>query len=73
MLKTHLVLIEELKDYRNPAMKINGMLKTGELTRVVRGLYETDPHTPGYLLAAAIYGPSYLSFEYALAYHGLIP
>ena len=73
MLKTHLVLIEELKDYRNPAMKINGMLKTGELTRVVRGLYETDPHTPGYLLASAIYGPSYLSFEYALAHHGLIP
>ena len=36
-------------------------------------MYETDPHTPGYLLAASIYGPSYLSFEYALAHYGLIP
>jgi len=73
MLKTHLVLLDELKSYRNPAMKITSLVKTGELTRVVRGLYETDPHTPGYLLAASIYGPSYLSFEYALAHHGLIP
>ena len=73
MLKTHLVLMDELKSYRNPAMKITSMVKTGELTRVVRGLYETDPHTPGYLLAASIYGPSYLSFEYALAHYGLIP
>ena len=73
MLKTHLVLMDELKDYVNPAAKIARMVKAGELTRVVRGLYETDPHTPGYLLAASIYGPSYLSFEYALARHGLIP
>lgn len=73
MLKTYLVLVDELKGYRNPAMKITGLVKASKLTRVVRGLYETDPHTPGYLLAAGIYGPSYLSFEYALAHHGLIP
>lgn len=73
MLKTHLVLMDELKSYASPAKKIERMVKNGELTRVVRGLYETDPHTPGYLLAASIYGPSYLSFEYALALHGLIP
>ena len=54
-------------------MKITGLVKAGKLARVVRGLYETDFHTPGYLLATAIYGPSYLSFEYALAHHGLIP
>lgn len=73
MLKTHLVLLDELKDYANPAAKIARMVKAGELTHIVRGLYETDPQTPGYLLAASIYGPSYLSFEYALAHHGLIP
>ena len=73
MLKTHLVLMGELKNYASPAKKIERMVKSGELTRVVRGLYETDPHTPGHLLAASIYGPSYLSFEYALAHHGLIP
>ena len=73
MLKTHLVLMDELKSYASPAKKIERMVKNGELTRVLRGLYETDPHTPGYLLAASIYGPSYLSFDYALAHHGLIP
>ena len=73
MIKTHLVLMDELKSYANPAKKIERMMNSGELTRVVRGLYETDPHTPGYLLASAIYGPSYLSFEYALSHHGLIP
>ena len=73
MLKTHLVLMDELKNYASPAKKIERMVKSGALTRVVRGLYETDPHTPGHLLAASIYGPSYLSFEYALAHHGLIP
>ena len=73
MLKTHLVLMDELKNYASPAKKIERMVKSGALTRVVRGLYETDLHTPGHLLAASIYGPSYLSFEYALAHHGLIP
>lgn len=73
MLKTHLILLDELKGYANPAAKIARMVKGGELTHIVRGLYETDSQTPGYLLAASIYGPSYLSFEYALAHHGLIP
>ena len=65
--------MDELKNYASPAKKIERMVKSGKLTRVVRGLYETDLHTPGHLLAASIYGPSYLSFEYALAHHGLIP
>ena len=73
MLKTHLVLVDELKDYVNPAAKIARMVKAGELVRIKQGLYETDPQTDGILLAEAIYGPSYLSFEFALSYHGLIP
>ena len=40
MLKTHLVLMDELKSYASPAKKIERMVKSGELTRVVRG---TDP------------------------------
>lgn len=36
-------------------------------------MYETDSNTPGYLLAGSIYGPSYLSFDFALAYYDLIP
>lgn len=73
MLKTHLVLADELKEYVNPAAKIARMVKAGEIVRIKQGLYETDPQTDGILLAAAIYGPSYLSFEFALSYHGLIP
>ena len=73
MLKSYLVLADELKDYVNPAAKIARMVKAGEIIRIKQGLYETDPQTDGILLAEAIYGPSYLSFEFALAYHGLIP
>ncbi len=73
MLKTYLVLVGELKDYVNPAAKIARMVKSGEIVRIKQGLYETDPQTDGILLAEAIYGPSYLSFEFALSYHGLIP
>ena len=49
------------------------MVKRGEYIPIIKGLYETDASTPGYLLAGSIYGPSYLSFEFALAYYGLIP
>jgi len=73
MLKTYLVLMDELKGYVNPAAKIARMVKAGEIVRIKQGLYETDPQAEGAGLAEAIYGPSYLSFEYALSYHGLIP
>lgn len=67
------MLLQELSGYANPAAKIRRMTDSGALIPIVRGLYETEPAQPGYLLAAAIYGPSYLSFEYALAWHGWIP
>ena len=73
MLKTYLVLIDELKGYVNPAAKIARMVKAGEIVRIKQGLYETDPQAEGVGIAEAIYGPSYLSFEYALSYHGLTP
>ena len=41
--------------------------------QVARGLYETDADTPGKYLAGKIFGPSYLSFDYALAVYSLIP
>ena len=73
MIKTTAVLREELKVYANPDAKIGQLVKTGILFPIVRGLYETDAGIPGYYIAPAIYGPSYLSFEFALAYHSLIP
>jgi len=53
--------------------KVARMLGTGELISLRRGLYagrrDLDPHC----LAGPIYGPSYVSFETALAWHGMIP
>ena len=73
MVKTVPMLMQELSEYSNPLSKIRRMAKDGQLTQIVRGLYETDPSVPGYYLSGVIWGPSYLSFEYALAWHDLIP
>ncbi len=73
MLKTTAMLLNELSEYVNPEAKIRRDVRDGKIFPVVRGLYETDKDTPGYLLAGAIYGPSYLSFEYALSHYGFIP
>lgn len=73
MVKTTSMILDDLKSYKNPASKLGRMAKSGEYTQIVRGLYETDRFVPGYLLAGCIYGPSYLSFEFALGYYGMIP
>ncbi|MBR6332700.1 MAG: hypothetical protein IKR78_06205 [Dehalococcoidales bacterium] len=73
MIKTTAMLLDELSNYSNPAAKIGRMVKAGQITPVIRGVYETDRKVPGYCLARVIYGPSYLSYEFALSWHGLIP
>jgi|SRR5665647_971280 len=73
MIKTTAMQLEELNKYANPQDKLSRMVASGECFQIVRGLYETDGSTPGYLLAGSIYGPSYISFEFALGYHGMIP
>lgn len=73
MIKTTAMILNELKEYANPADKLARLVQNGEYIKIVKGLYETDSSVPGYLLAESIYGPSYLSFEFALPYHGLIP
>ena len=73
MLLTSPMLIQSLSDYANPACRLERLVRDGKYIRVIRGLYETDPKTPGHYLAQAIRNPSYLSFEWALAYYGLIP
>ncbi|MCF0228028.1 MAG: hypothetical protein HUJ52_04350, partial [Malacoplasma sp.] len=47
-------------------------VKDKQLFPIIKGLYETDPKVSNCYLASAICGPSYLSFDFALAYHGLI-
>lgn len=53
--------------------KLSRMAKRGECFPITRGLYETDKNASGHLLAGSIYGPSYISFEYALGFYGMIP
>lgn len=73
MLKTTAMLRDELSNYSYPDNRISRMAKDNTLFFVTRGLYETNPNVPGYVLAGCIYGRSYLSFEFALSYYGLIP
>lgn len=73
MIKTTSMILNELRQYASPADKLTRMVRDGEYVRITKGLYETDRSTPGYLLAGSIYGPSYLSFEFALGHYGMIP
>lgn len=71
-------LDEVLRPYRRPNDKVSEWLREGALLPLRRGLYVTGPPlraTPACLplLANHLYGPSYVSLDYALALHGMIP
>ena len=67
------IIKQSYNEYSNKNAKISRDVKNGKLIKIVNGLYETNPNVSGYLLANSIYGPSYLSFDFALSYYGLIP
>ena len=73
MILTNNMIKENLKEYSNKNTKICREIKKGKIIKIINGLYETDSSVNGYLLAGSIYGPSYLSFDFALYYYGLIP
>ena len=71
-------LLDAVHGYARPRMKISAMLTKGDIIRVKKGLYilgEPLRRRPfcRELLANLVYGPSYISLEYALHYHGLTP
>lgn len=70
-------LMSLLKEYRSPRDKISRMIEKKEIIQIKKGLYMTSPTLGGHLnlkvLANLIYGPSYISLEYALSYWGFIP
>lgn len=66
-------LLVKYQTYRSPKMKIKREIDNGVYHRITKGWYETDATTPGYLLCSYLVAPSYLSFEFALSHHGLIP
>ena len=71
--------MDRLAAYRAPRNKLRNLCLGGEVLRVKKGLYVAAPlagRAPAVnplVLAALIYGPSYVSLETALAHHGLIP
>lgn len=72
------ILQDTVRGYARPRMKISSMLAKGDIIRVKKGLYifgealRRGPYSRE-LLANLIYGPSYISLEYALHYYGLTP
>jgi predicted transcriptional regulator of viral defense system len=67
-----------LEGYARPRDKISALIKKGIIIRVKKGLYvfgEESGKKPYSIeiLANLIYGPSYISLDYALQHYGLIP
>lgn len=71
-------LLPLLKDYTNPRDLISRLVKSGQLIRLKNGFFviaekiSKNP-VPFAQIANLLYGPSYLSYEWALAYYGFIP
>lgn len=73
MVKNVSLLKEELADYKQPINRINRLIKERRLFPLVKGVYEDNEHAEPFALATSICSPSYISFESALSYYGLIP
>jgi predicted transcriptional regulator of viral defense system len=72
------LLSSVLASYSSVRRKINELLRSGVIERVKKGLYVFGQEfaqgpVVKETLANLIYGPSCVSLEYALAFHGLIP
>ncbi|HVO65541.1 MAG TPA: hypothetical protein VMT12_03570 [Syntrophales bacterium] len=71
-------LLDGLREYDRPRDKITDLLKQGAIVRIKKGIYvfgERYRRSPfsREVLANMIYGPSYISLDYALHYYGMIP
>ncbi len=71
-------LDELLNGYRRPNDKVSEWLRQGALQPLRRGLYLAGAPLRSSpvclpLVANQLYGPSYVSLDFALAWHGLIP
>lgn len=76
---SHQLLVSLFKEYERPNDKIYRLVKEGVIQSIKKGLYVAGPalstqrKPEPFLLANHILGPSYVSVETALSYHGLIP
>src|SRR3990167_4568238 len=72
------LLMSCLKEYKAPHRKITTLLNKGDIIRIKKGLYtfnEAYRQAPIHrgLIANLLFGPSYVSREYALSHYGFIP
>lgn len=72
MIITSQQLKDLYSDLADKKGKIARDIKKGKLFPLVKGIYETDTNASPLHLSQYIYGPSYISFDYALAHYGLI-
>jgi hypothetical protein len=71
-------LMAALSEYANPRDKVTTLLRRGDIIRVKKGLYVFGDELrrrlySRELLANLVYGPSFVSLDSALSFHGLIP
>ncbi len=71
-------LLGALGQYKSKRDKISHLIKIGEIIRIKKGLYVlNESYRRGKIslehLSNLIFGPSYVSLEYALSYYGFIP
>ncbi|ADD67399.1 conserved hypothetical protein [Denitrovibrio acetiphilus DSM 12809] len=72
------ILVSVLGNYSKPRDKISSLIKLGHIIPLRQGLYmfsETLRRHPVVkeVIAGMLYGPSYISSDYALSLYGLIP
>lgn len=74
-------LIQHFSDFKKPREAISRLVKGGELIRLKNGFYLIDDKIsqrsgkiiPFEQVANLLYGPSYVSMEWALSFYGMIP
>lgn len=74
----HDSLLRIFRDYRSPKDKISALMARNDIIALKRGFYVlSDKHRDGAvspeLISNLLHGPSYVSMDYALAHHGLLP
>lgn len=72
------IIIKQIGDFADTAKRLASMERSGEIVRLKRGLYVVDGSDFGFppsmpICSNHIYGPSYVSLQWALSYYGLIP
>ena len=71
-------LMDSLKAYKHPRDKVTSLLQKNIIIRVIKGLYVHKRSNWGLLpvkelTANLMYGPSYISLQYALSAYGMVP